>query len=108
MFAMLMKETRPFAFFGALGTAVMAASLVFMTPVLIEFFETGLVPRMPTWVLSMALMMIAFILYAAGVILDSVARARAELLRLHYVNLPAARAGVSEARAAAAQADRAA
>lgn len=108
MFAMLMKETRPFAFFGALGTAVMAASLVFMTPVLIEFFETGLVPRMPTWVLSMALMMIAFILYAAGVILDSVARARAELLRLHYVNLPAARTGVPEARAAAAQADRAA
>jgi glycosyltransferase involved in cell wall biosynthesis len=87
MFAMLMKETRPFAFFGILTTLFLASSLVFMTPVLIEYFETGLVNRMPTWVLSMALMMVSFMFLTAGIILDSVARSRAEQLRIHYLNV---------------------
>ncbi|MBB2751374.1 UNVERIFIED_ORG: glycosyltransferase involved in cell wall biosynthesis [Rhizobium aethiopicum] len=87
MFAMLMKETRPFAFFSTISASFMLASLGFMAPVLAEYFQTGLVSRMPTWVLSMALMMISFMLFTAGVILDSVARARAEQLRIHYMNL---------------------
>jgi len=100
MFAMLMKETRPFAFFSTISAAFMLASLGFMAPVLAEYFETGLVNRMPTWVLSMALMMISIMLFTAGVILDSVARARAELLRIHYMSLEApsaAKVPVSEA-----------
>ncbi len=87
MFAMLMKETRPFTFFSALAGLFMGFSLCFMAPVLAEFFRSGLVPRMPTWILAMALMMIACVLMTAGVILDSLARARAELLRLHYMSL---------------------
>jgi glycosyltransferase involved in cell wall biosynthesis len=87
MFAMLMKETRPFAFFGILSSNSMAASLVCMMPVLVEYFETGLVHRMPTWVLAMALMMISFMLFTAGVILDSVARSRAEQLRINYLGI---------------------
>ena len=87
MFAMLMKETRPFAFFSTISATFMLASLGFMAPVLAEYFETGLVSRMPTWVLSTALLMISFMLFTAGVILDSVARARAEQLRIHYMGL---------------------
>lgn len=89
MFAMLMKETRPFVFFSIISAFFMAASLAFMTPVLLEYFETGLVDRLPTWVLSMALMMISFMVFTAGLILDSVARSRAEQLRIHYMRLPA-------------------
>jgi glycosyltransferase involved in cell wall biosynthesis len=89
MFAMLMKETRPFAFFGLLSALFMASSLAFMTPVLVEYFETGLVSRMPTWVFSMALMMVSFMLFTAALILDSVARSRAEQLRIHYMAIDA-------------------
>ena len=89
MFAMLMKETRPFAFFGMISGAVMASSIGFMLPVLAEYFETGLVSRMPTWVLSMALMMVSLLVFTAGLILDSVSRARNEQLRLHYMSMPA-------------------
>lgn len=89
MFAMLMKETRPFTFFGAFSGLFMLASLGFMAPVLAEYFETGLVTRLPTWVLSMALMMISFLVFSAGLILDSLARARSEQLRMHYMTLPA-------------------
>ncbi|WP_416796520.1 glycosyltransferase [Ciceribacter azotifigens] len=88
MFAMLMKETRPFAFFGAFSAALMAASVVFMTPVLYAYFQTGLVERMPTWVFSLALMMMSLLFFTAGIILDSVARSRAEQLRIHYMTLP--------------------
>jgi hypothetical protein len=87
MFAMLMKETRPFVFFGILGVISMELSIGFSIPVLVEYFETGFVTRMPTWVLSVALMMISFMLFTAGLILDSVARARAEQLRIHYMSL---------------------
>ncbi len=89
MFAMLMKETRPFAFFGTISALFMLASLGFMGPVLAEYFATGLVSRMPSWVLSTALAMISIMLFTAGVILDSVARSRAEQLRIHYMSLAA-------------------
>ncbi|MBB3592866.1 glycosyltransferase involved in cell wall biosynthesis [Rhizobium sp. BK529] len=89
MFAMLMKETRPFAFFGTISALFMLTSFGFMGPVLAEYFETGLVSRMPTWVLATALAMISIMLFTAGVILDSVARARAEQLRIHYMSLAA-------------------
>ncbi|MBB4066372.1 glycosyltransferase [Gellertiella hungarica] len=89
MFAMLMKETRPFAFFGLVAALAMTASGVLMAPVLYEYAMTGLVPRQPTWMLAMALMMISFVAMTAGTILDSVARSRAEQLRLWYNSMPA-------------------
>jgi hypothetical protein len=91
MFAMLMKETRPFVFFGAISGFFMILSLSFMAPVVGEYFRTGLVERMPTWVFSLALMMISFLVFSAGMILDSLARARAEQLRIHYMNQSAGR-----------------
>jgi glycosyltransferase involved in cell wall biosynthesis len=89
MFAMLMKETRPFAFYLGISSALFAASLTFMTPVLIDYLQTGLVPKMPTWILSMVLLMMSVMTFTAGLILDSMARSRAELLRIHYMDLPA-------------------
>ena len=91
MFAMLMKETRPFVFFGYVSLIVMSMSLMLMVPVLNEYFNTGLVTRMPTWVLSMAMMMMSLVIFSSGVILDSVARGRAEQKRIHYMSIPAAR-----------------
>jgi hypothetical protein len=89
MFAMLMKETRPFAFYLTISSAIMAASLTLMTPIILEFLATGLVPRMPTWVLSMVMLITSVMTFTAGLILDSLARSRTELLRIHYMDLPA-------------------
>lgn len=91
MFAMLMKETRPFVFFGYLALTFLGFSLAFMYPVLVEYFRTGLVDRMPTWVLSMALLMISLMVFVSGIILDSVARGRAEQKRVQYMAIPALR-----------------
>ena len=88
MFALLMKETRPFAFFALIAVAFLALGILFAAPVVVEYFQTGLVPRMPTWVLSLCLVGLSFVSFAGGVILDSVAQGRNELLRLHYLSLP--------------------
>jgi len=91
MFAMLLKETRPVRFFGAISVALLAISLVLMMPVLIEYFETGLVPRMPTWVTSIGLLMLSVLMAVTGLILDSVSRGRAEQKRIFYLAVPVAR-----------------
>lgn len=88
MFAMLMKETRPFIFFGLIAAALFVSGSLLSIPVLVEYFETGLVPRMPTWMLSLALISLSSVALTAGVILDSVARGRNEMLRLAYLNQP--------------------
>jgi glycosyltransferase involved in cell wall biosynthesis len=90
MFAMLMKETRPFAFFGLFAAAFMLLGIGFSLPVLYEFFTTGFVTRMPTWILAVSTIVLSFGMMMAGVILDSVARARVEQLRLHYLSIPTA------------------
>ena len=91
MFAMLMKETQPLRFFGAFAIFFLASSLTLMTPVLIEFAQTGLVPRMPTWVLSVGLLLLSMLAMVTGLILDSVSRGRAEQKRIFYLSVPSGR-----------------
>lgn len=91
MFATLMKETRPFAFFGAVSLLFLSASALFVTPVLLEYAATGLVPRLPTFVFASVLALLGVLFGVTGVILDSVARGRAELKRMHYMALAPAR-----------------
>ena len=89
MFAMLMKETRPFAFFGIFAWALLCCGIGFSIVVFYEFFTTGFVTRMPTWILSVATVVLSFGMFMAGLILDSVARSRVEQLRLRYLAIPA-------------------
>jgi len=91
MMAMLMKETKPFIFFSYIAVALVGISVFFMAPVLAEYFKTGLVDRVPTWILSMTLMLAAMMSVMAGAILDSVARGRVEQKRIHYLSIAPSR-----------------
>ena len=82
------KEERPFLFFSALAGLLAALSLILGVPVTLEFFETGLVARFPTAILAASVMMMAFLSFTTGMILDSVARGRREKKRLAYLQLP--------------------
>lgn len=44
----LYRNYRPMHFFGILGTVLVALGIGFMIPIIIEFAQTGLVPRFPT------------------------------------------------------------
>ena len=81
------KEERPFFFFSLLSLLLGLISLSLGIPVTLEFFETGLVPKLPTAVLSASIMLLAFLGLTSGMILDSVARGRREQKRLAYLRL---------------------
>ena len=84
----LVREERPLIFFTAMFVLLALLSLLIGTPVVLEFFRTGLVPRMPTAVLAMGLMVLAFLSLASGLILDTVTRGRWELKRIAYLAIP--------------------
>ena len=69
--ARLYKNYRPFQFFGILAGILALLSLLFVAPVFMEFFATGLVPRFPTLIVCGCAMVAALLLFIAGVILSS-------------------------------------
>lgn len=82
------KEEKPMEFFSAIALFFALSSVVTMAPILEEFIETGLVPRLPTAVLSMSMMIIGFLNFACGLILDTVSRGRSEMKRMRYLDTP--------------------
>src|SRR3546814_15957720 len=80
---------RPLAFFSAGGAVLALAAVALAFPLLLTYLDTGLVPRLPTAVMVCALMILVFLSLAWGLVLDSLAHARRELKRLHYLTLPA-------------------
>ena len=90
-FVKLLKETHPVRFYGLLAFATLSFSLALGMPIIITYLETGLVPRLPTAILSMGLALMFVMLSACGMILDSVAQGRIEAKRLAYLMQPALR-----------------
>jgi glycosyltransferase involved in cell wall biosynthesis len=81
----LYRAERPLRFFTAIGIALALVSLGLGIPIVITYIETGLVPRLPTAVLSMGLMLLAFLSVSAGLILDTVTRGRREAKLFAYL-----------------------
>jgi len=81
----LFSAERPLLFYSLVAALLALTSIVLMIPVAITFFETGLVPRFPTAILSTGLMLLAALAFFAGGILDTVTRGRRELKMMHYL-----------------------
>jgi glycosyltransferase involved in cell wall biosynthesis len=82
----LVRNERPLQFFGLVGAVLILIAVVLMIPLAKTFFETGLVPRLPTAVLAIGLIIIGFLSFLAGLILDVVATMRSEMKRLAYLS----------------------
>ena len=89
MIATLVKEERPLAFFGAMFLVLTMLSLGLAMPIVLEFMRTGFVPRLPTAVLSVGIMLAAVLSMACGLILDTVTHSRREIKRLAYLEIKA-------------------
>ncbi len=96
----LYRAEHPLPFFAGIGLVLALVSVGLAIPVITTFLETGLVPRLPTAVLSTGLMLLAFLSAAVGLILDTVTRGRRELKLLAYLShdLPAAGTGEMQPR----------
>jgi glycosyltransferase involved in cell wall biosynthesis len=83
----LIKEERPLQFFSSVAGALLVFSLLLGWPLVTTYLETGLVPRLPTAVLATGSMILSFVSFISGLILDTVTIGRRELKRLHYLAL---------------------
>jgi glycosyltransferase involved in cell wall biosynthesis len=86
--AVLFQEEKPLAFFSGVAAVLAAVSMGLAVPLIIEFMNSGLVPRQPTALLATGVMLSALLSFACGVILESVKRGQREIKRLFYLQTP--------------------
>jgi len=79
------RAERPLPLFTAIGLALAAISTGLAIPIFITYLEEGIVPRFPTAILSTGLMLVAFLCFVCGLVLDTVTRGRREAKLLAYL-----------------------
>jgi glycosyltransferase involved in cell wall biosynthesis len=82
----LYRSEKPLRFFTAIGIFLTLVSISLAIPIVVTFLEEGLVPRLPTAVLSMGLMILAVLSVSSGLVLDTVTRGRREMKLLAYLS----------------------
>jgi glycosyltransferase involved in cell wall biosynthesis len=82
----LYRSEKPLRFFTAIGIFLMLVSISLAIPIVVTYLEQGLVPRLPTAVLSMGLMILAVLSVSSGLVLDTVTRGRREMKLLAYLS----------------------
>ena len=70
----LFRDYKPLKFFGTLAALLAIVSLILFLPVFSEFLQTGMVPRFPTLIVSVVMMLAAFLSAVCGLILDTNAK----------------------------------
>ena len=81
----LVKEYKPRLFFTVCSFIFLVLSLILGIPVFVEYFETGLVPRFPSLIVSMIFLVISLLLFITGVILEVISKKYNQLYEL-YMN----------------------
>lgn len=83
----LLREERPIEFFGLIGFLLYIVAAVLGVPVILDFIETGLVPRQPTWLAALASSILGTLSLTTGLTLEGVAKNRREARRLAYLSI---------------------
>jgi hypothetical protein len=88
MIGLMVREERPLQFFGVTSLVSAVVAVLLTWPLVLDYLRTGLVPRYPTLIVAVGLVVVALLSLVCGLILDTVARARLEQRRLAYLALP--------------------
>ena len=75
----LFRDYKPLTFFGGLGLAIIILGCVPGTWVIMDYIRTGLVPRLPSAVLAVGLVLLGTITVVVGLILHTISRRFQEL-----------------------------
>jgi hypothetical protein len=86
---MLFRSERPMTFFGLIAALLSVLAVILAVPLAITYVQTGLVPRLPTALLSTGLIILSAMSMMCGLILDTVVRGRLEMRRLAYLTYQA-------------------
>jgi len=82
----LYRSEKPLRFFTVIGVFLILISVGLAIPIIVTYLEEGIVPRLPTAVLSMGLVILAVLSVSSGLVLDTVTRGRREIKLLAYLS----------------------
>lgn len=88
----LFKNYKPLAFFSVIGAILAIIATVFVIPVFVEYFKTGLVPKFPTLIACGFIYIAAIQAFFAGLILSTMANKdrrdfEQTLINMHFKEL---------------------
>src|SRR5580692_1771264 len=84
----LYRSEKPLRFFAFIGLFLALVAIGLAIPLAVTYLEEGLVPRVPTAILSTGLMIVAVLSVSSGLVLDTVTRGRREMKLLAYLAQP--------------------
>ena len=84
--ANLFKEYKPMGFFSIISAIFLIFSLILGIPVVIEYFNTGLVPKFPSLIVSSIFLVISLLLFICGIILEVIVKKNKQFYEL-YLNI---------------------
>lgn len=84
--AILFKEYKPAFFFNICSILALLFSIILGLPVLIEYFQTGVVPRFPSLIVSGIFLVMSLLLWVTGLILQVIVKKNKQFYEL-YLNL---------------------
>ncbi len=85
--AVLFKEYKPAFFFNILSVLLILISLIFMVPVFLEYYQTGLVPRFPSLIVGCFVLLVSILLWITGIILQVITKKHKQLYELYLIGL---------------------
>jgi len=83
----MLFEYRPLAILGIASVVLGLISALLFFPIFKTYFDTGLVPRLPTAILSLGLMLMSILSLFSGLILDGISRQRIEGKKIVLLNV---------------------
>lgn len=83
----LMRVERPVLFHTSISLVLAVLGLILGVPVLVEYLQTGLVPRFPTAILAASIELLAFMTFFLGLTLSALKRIKDENMRLVYLSM---------------------
>ncbi len=81
----LIKDEKPLLFFSIFSLIFFIFSLIIGIPVIKGFYLTGLVEKMPSAILAGCLMILSFLSFFSGLILDIIKKVRFENKRINFL-----------------------
>lgn len=81
----LYKNYKPFSFFFMLSLLLALIGICFLLPVLADYFKTGLVPRMPTFVTSVFFFIATIQSFFGGLILETIVKKNKQDFEINYI-----------------------
>lgn len=80
--ARLFRDYKPYVFFSLIAIIGITSATILFIPILLEFLNTGIVPRFPTLIVSVTLYIISILMWICGIILEVIINKHRQLYEL--------------------------